>query len=355
MLLEKYEPKTTKEIIGNTLQIGEVKRWLLAWKKGALAVAGPTGCGKDTAIKLIASELGYRVVKQGIEQENIDDVLAACRERGVLAEKRIIVLENAEFIRAKKSLTRLFEESANPVVIILGDEYSQNVGNVTKGIKVVRFSKPSETLVSEFLSRICRSENMGVDAKTIQAISKNSAGDVRSALIDLDLYKHGSEFFEARAKTKNIFETLRALFTGNCRSIGDYADHDMLIAWIDENIQKEYKNAEDIARAYEYLAKTDRFRSLVSRRQSWGLQKYMADMLTYGFPKKKISVCMYSPPARRKGLDDAVIKKVAAALHAPKKAAAESMDIIKLFLEDKEFLSDIGIHEDEAETLKSYG
>ncbi|MBI3190442.1 AAA family ATPase [archaeon] len=354
MLLEKYEPKTVKEMVGNTLQVSEVKKWLLGWKKGALIVTGPTGCGKDIALKLIAKEFGYTIIKHGIEESNVDSIVASCKEGSVFAGKRIIVLENIEFIRSKKTLTKLFDETKTPVIILLDNIYDQTLRNIIKNFKTVKFSKPNETIIGKFLSGVCRNENMNLTEKEIQAIARNSCGDVRAALIDLDMYNRCS-VIESRTKTKNIFETLKEVFTVNdSRVLDNYSEYDMLFAWIDENIQKEYKNVGDVARAYDYLAKADRFRSLIIKRQSWSLQKYLPDMFVYGLPKKRLSSGFYAPPSRQKSPDSAVIRKAAAALHVSKRGLIDSMDLIKMFLSEKEFLDGLGITDEEAEVLKNY-
>ena len=52
MLLEKCEPKTITDMIGNVAQSKEIKKWIQAWKKGsALLLYGPTGCGKSLSVK----------------------------------------------------------------------------------------------------------------------------------------------------------------------------------------------------------------------------------------------------------------------------------------------------------------
>ena len=69
MLLEKYRPKSTMEIIGNYYQIKQIKEWLNrwdakgvghSWKKGkTLMIVGPSGCGKSISVELACKESDF--------------------------------------------------------------------------------------------------------------------------------------------------------------------------------------------------------------------------------------------------------------------------------------------------------
>ena len=57
MLLERYRPKSSREIVGNEHQVSEIRNWLGRWKKGrAVLVYGPTGSGKSLEARPNASD-----------------------------------------------------------------------------------------------------------------------------------------------------------------------------------------------------------------------------------------------------------------------------------------------------------
>ncbi|KAJ8980445.1 hypothetical protein NQ317_001618 [Molorchus minor] len=82
MWTEKYKPKCSGDIIGNSEGIKTLKRWLENWFNfskeinahcdsrdstrlpgNTFVVGGPCGCGKSTAIYAICEELGFNVIE----------------------------------------------------------------------------------------------------------------------------------------------------------------------------------------------------------------------------------------------------------------------------------------------------
>ena len=62
---------------------------------------------------------------------------------------------------------------------------------------------------------------------------------------------------------------------------------DEIIWWIEENIINEYEKPEEIAKAYEMLAKSDLFFVRIRKRQNWKLMKYGIDLMTAGVAVSK--------------------------------------------------------------------
>ncbi len=358
MLLEKYEPKSTGDIIGNGFQIREIKRWLLNWKKGsALIVSGPPGCGKNIALKLVAKELGHKPVCLSVE--GIIDVFSASKEGGVFFDRKLIILEDTEFIRPKKILGDIVKNSAHPVAVIAKNSYDSTLSGIATVSKSVKFATPDKKSVLEFLLRVCRNEGISCDTEALRTIAQHSAGDIRGVLIDLELLAHGSDVCDRRETSHSVFEAAKSIFTGRNaetkKMLENYTNHGLLFLFLTENIHREYKNIDDVSHAYAYAAKADRFRSLVVKRQSWSLEKYFIDMLAYGLSKKiRISIATHSFPKRPKGIDSAVLKNVCHLLHVSKKDAASYMGIVKMFLHDDEFCAALGIDDVNKKLIKNY-
>ena len=64
-------------------------------------------------------------------------------------------------------------------------------------------------------------------------------------------------------------------------------DTDEIFLWIDENLPKEYKDHEDLAKAYDVLSRADVFRGRILRRQHWRFLVYINDLLTAGIALSK--------------------------------------------------------------------
>ena len=61
--MNKYKPKSTSEIIGNSFAIKKLKTWITSFKKvknqNSAIVSGYHGIGKTTAVELVLREAGY--------------------------------------------------------------------------------------------------------------------------------------------------------------------------------------------------------------------------------------------------------------------------------------------------------
>ena len=64
-------------------------------------------------------------------------------------------------------------------------------------------------------------------------------------------------------------------------------DTDQVFLWIDENLPKEYKNIDDLARAYDNLSLADVFRGRIKKRQHWRFLVYINNLLTAGIALAK--------------------------------------------------------------------
>ena len=98
MLLDKYEPKVAKQILGNQKQASEIARWLGSWKKGqALIVYGPTGSGKSLSIKIVAKQLGFEIMESHAGEErgksDIEEIISVSKQQGIFSRKKIILID----------------------------------------------------------------------------------------------------------------------------------------------------------------------------------------------------------------------------------------------------------------------
>jgi len=149
--------------------------------------------------------------------------------------------------------------------------------------------KVNKIAIKKLLEEIAENEQIKMDSKGISEIAENAAGDVRSALNDLQARRSS-----LRDREKDIFNKMRTMFKATeykeAKSIaqGD-VDFDLLKLWIDENIPNEYENTKDIAEAYYWLSKSDIFLGRI-RGNNWILFKYSIDLATAGVALSKEKV-----------------------------------------------------------------
>jgi replication factor C large subunit len=96
-----------------------------------------------------------------------------------------------------------------------------------------------------------------------------------------------------RDREGNIWESMRKIFKGDSfkearESVRDLDETPEDISmWLDENIPLEYKDPEDIERAYNWLSRADIFLGRVYRRQHYALWGYASAVMTGGVATAK--------------------------------------------------------------------
>jgi len=363
MLLEKYEPRTTKEILGNGKQINEIRNWLGNWRKGrALFVYGPTGSGKSLAVRLLAKELGYEILESYASDRSIHNIMKASGQRSLFFKKKLILVDEIDLLASSKEIMNLIRKSGFPVILIAINPYKSNLAILRKSCSLVKFDKARHDIIARFLREICEREKISYDEKALFQIAKLSNGDLRAALLDLEVLKPDIKLDSIneigyRKKEENIFNTLKTIFLSKKLDDARIAvkncelSPDELLLWLEENVG-EYQNIEDIAIAYDYLSKSDIFRSRIIKRQAWSLQKYFF-LFTAGFVLSKGSVFDYQyPKIMKKNNMSSVAEKISKKLHLSVKESLEISGLIKLLIErDSSLAKKFSLDEDEISML----
>ena len=146
----------------------------------------------------------------------------------------------------------------------------------------------------DVLKKILKEEKIKCDDNLLLELAKQSKGDLRAAINDLQVSAIGKEeinnlHISERERKDDIFKILRAIFKK--RDVKDIADKmdldfDELILWLEENLPKEYKS-KDLERGFNVLSKADIFRNRIRKQQNWRFLIYIKDLLTHGIALAK--------------------------------------------------------------------
>jgi len=199
MWIEKYRPKHLNDVVNQKESIEGIKALL---KTPAtmphLLLSGPPGTGKSTVALCIARQLMGDNFRKLVLELNASDE----RGIGVVRERikgfsqiiqstpsgvqfgLVILDESDEMTRdAQTALRRIMETSSRTCRFILICNYQSGIIEpIQSRCLVFRFRNLEEKQVVEYLTRICKAENVDADPKAIARIFELSEGDLRTAI-----------------------------------------------------------------------------------------------------------------------------------------------------------------------------
>ncbi|MFH1257473.1 MAG: replication factor C large subunit [Candidatus Micrarchaeota archaeon] len=354
----KYAPSNLKEVAGNEEAKEEIRKWALEADRGKkvqpLLLHGAVGTGKSAAAVALAKEMGWEIIETNAsdlrDAETLKKIYGLSVSSGSLyGEKRMLLIDEIDSVSDRQefsALQQIIKESQQPVVLIANDVWNQKLSAIRFACKQIGFKKINSASIRRRLSEIAQKENVP-DGEKAEAISKESSGDIRAALNDLQGTSELKEYVPGlmgRDRDENIFDAVRTVFKtmnfSHAREAGENyntQEFDMFSKWIDENIPLEYEKPEEVAEAYHWLSRSDIFRGRIMRRQHWGFLKYVNALSTAGVALSKhetyrkfskyqfpSSIKMMGQTKKNRGLLKSINRKVARKLHVSLKDAIDA-------------------------------
>lgn len=312
----KYKPKNLSEVVDQEEAKRKLLKWLEEWKPGSRAALlyGPPGNGKTCTVEALASERGFDLLETNASdvrsEEKIERFLGrGVRETPLLGEVkgRIILIDEVDGLEASadrggiRAIIRIIKESAFPVVLTANDPWDRKLYEVRGLCELIEFKKIPVRDVVKRLEYICGREGIKADRRLLHAIAERNQGDLRGAILDLETIAQGRrqltpedlQILGKREQEVDIFEALKGVFksrsalSAKLSVVNVDMEPSEIFWWIEQNVADEYERPEDLARAYEALAKADLFRSRIIHRQNWRMQAYMVDLMTAGVSQAK--------------------------------------------------------------------
>ena len=304
LLTNKYVPKSIHGIIGNDEQRERINKWMLNWLAGnrrkPILIYGPPGVGKTTIAYALKEDHDLEIIEMNASElrnrARIEHVIKSATLAGTLSgKKKIILIDDVDIFAGRKdsggvgAVASILKETNCPIVLTSTDAWERKIAPIRSECELIEMKKVNKFAIKKLLESIVEKEEMKISSKDISEIADNAAGDVRSALNDLQARKSS-----LRDREKDIFNKMRTMFKATdykeAREVarGD-VDFDILRLWIDENIPNEYENTKDVANAYNWLSRSDVFLGRI-RGNNWILFKYSIDLATAGVALSKENV-----------------------------------------------------------------
>lgn len=312
---EKFFPKSQAEFVGNSDIVAKSLDWAKKWGEGELLppllLWGQTGSGKTCLAYLIAGHFKWGVVELNSSdlrsKETIERVVgAASQNASFFGSRRLILIDEVDALTKNDrggaaAITSVIKASQNPIILTATDIFaSKNISALRFVCKAFEFKKINYLSLAKRLEELLALQGVEYDVDAVKELSRNSSGDMRSALLDLQTLAlsgkvtlDGVKAVSARERQQKVFNVMKAIFKGTdfaevreMRSQSDLSN-DLLFMWVDENIPRQYSAPGDVALAFERLSRADVFNGRINNRQHWGFLRYSTELAAEGVALSK--------------------------------------------------------------------
>lgn len=343
--LNKYEPKTLKEIEIDSFTLNQLKKNVQ--NKIPSLVHGPVGSGKTSLAHMLARELDYEIIEiNASDTRNADFietiVKGAIEQQSLFKKGKIILIDEIDNTSGMndrggiQAITKLLKDVKQPIIFTANNPWDSKLKNLRKLCSLVELKEIDKNSILKVLKKICENEHIDYEDYALNTLIKKSRGDLRAAIIDLQILSENTKelkmkhvnLLEDREREENIIElTQLILKTKELSSIFSTFDKvesnfDECTLWLDENLPLEYAK-EDLPDAYNYLSKSDVFKGRISKNQYWRFLVYQKMLMSGGIALSKKArnggFVRYKRPSRILKLYLAKIK------NAKRKSMAETL------------------------------
>ncbi|QSG03612.1 replication factor C large subunit [Natranaeroarchaeum sulfidigenes] len=325
---EKYRPSTLAEVRGNDKARDALKEWADSWEqhREAVIVYGSPGIGKTSAAHALAADKGWPVIELNASDQRqadvIDRIAGEAAQSGTLTQgssgRRLVVMDEADNFHGNAdyggsaAVTGVVRDADQPMILIANEFYDMSQG-LRNACQEIEFRDVSKRSIVPVLRDICRKEGVEYEEEALEAIARQTSGDLRSAVNDLQAVAEQADRLTVedvvtgqRDTTTDIFDFLDDVIKKLDPQAALEASYDVdetpddMINWIEDNMPKDYAGRE-LADAYGYLANADRWLGRVRATQDYSYWRYAGDNMTAGVAaarsEQKGGWTRYGPPS----------------------------------------------------------
>lgn len=321
-----YAPKHAKDIVGQEQAVQRLEHYIKAYKPGGtpILLLGKPGIGKTSMVQAIAEDLDMELLEVNASDARNKDAIEsivgeAAKQQSLFFRGKMLLIDEVDGVSGMQdrggisALVAIIPQSRFPLIFTANDD-SDKLKPLKKVCDVLELDPIALEDVQARLSYIAREEKLGIEEDVLRAISRRSGGDLRAAINDLQsltherITKESVEQLCERESKEEMQQALTRIFKTTSADVAlpafEHVDEDVdgLLLWIDENLPREYKNPDDLARAFDALAEADRFFGRIRRWQYYRYYVYIYNLLTAGIAtakeKKYAGTTEYKPTGR---------------------------------------------------------
>jgi len=390
--VEKYKPRTLKDVQGHDKALSELKNFIQNYKKGAALVYGRTGSGKTCAVYTLANELKLEVLEVNASdfrnKERINSIIGqSSKQMSLFRKGKLILIDEVDALSGKKdrgciqALAKVISESEFPIVLTAENPYEKKLSGLRRKCKMIEFSTLSYLSVFNILQKVCNGEKIKYNEMVLKDLARRSGGDARAAINDLQIICATKKVLESlddlgeREKKESITNALKLIFKSkNPQNVLDAFNKtdlnlDECLLWLDENLPREYQG-NDLLNAYNCVSKSDVFKGRIRRWQHWRFLVYINTLLTAGVAvskkEKYANFVSYRPTSRilkiwrakmRNAKRNSIAEKIAKKTHSStKRVLKDTLPYLKFIFQKKkgeDIIEELELNDDEVDWLSS--
>jgi replication factor C large subunit len=320
----KHKPKTIEEIVGNEEGKKEFLNWLDIWRKGkipvkkAVLIYGPPGVGKTLLVEVSAKQFNLELIEINAGDISSGEVvrkiaLGTSKEKSFENKMKIILIDELDSIEGSKLnqslpyILELINESLCPVVLIANDGWKPELWQIRNVAYMIEMKKLNTKQIMGYLEKICKEEKLEYEEAALKIIAERSEGDMRSAILDLQLVSifkrvgvKEANLLAPKDRQLDVFSVVRKIIYAttffSAKSAADEFPYDpeTLMLWINENIPRFYTNPLDLATAYDRLSQADIFKNIAEKQRYWRFLLYFIEEMTAGVALSKTTKPTFS-------------------------------------------------------------
>ncbi|OED30045.1 replication factor C large subunit [Methanosphaera sp. WGK6] len=381
--VEKYAPKSLGDVLGNAKPKAEIEVWANKWSEGTpqkpLLLVGSPGIGKTTMAHLVGKEYFSETIELNASDKRSYDVLK--RSIGESSQTKslfqsgykLLIMDEVDGISGRddsggaRAINETIENAKQPLIMMANDPYSKRLTTIKNKCQVIKFTKIHTNTINAQLKRICSWEDIKYDPDAIKLLSKQSNGDLRSAITSLEAIVDNTKnitmdsisVISKKDNEQNIFDTVRTVLKSkNTEHILEAMRVDtqpqFLIELLAENIPREYERTNEIAEAYEMIALADVNLGRTFKTQNYTYWKYAFLFMGRGVANAKketykkfvryTNSTVYAKLAKgrkNKNLREEVTRKMSLKLHTSPKELEKQLPYYEVLFEDNERAYDL--------------